>query len=122
MGGGGGSLQNHVAGLDFSQHVVGDGLALRHTVLDGQTLDFFDDDRAGGNLIGQQLLQHPRSMLGDDGTDAIAINNTDGHHLFGGEIGLGAIHIRNSLLLFLQQLLKGLAGLFDIHYWPPSLV
>ena len=52
----------------------------------------------------------------------VTIHYTDGHHFFGGEIGVGSIHVCNTVLLFLQQLLKGLAGLLDIHYWPPSLV
>ena len=122
MGSGGGSLQDHIAGLDLCQYIVGDGLALSHTVFDGQALDLLDNDGAGGHFVSQQLLQHTGGMLGDDGADAVAVHNTDGHHFLGGEVGLGGIHVCDSVLLLFQQLLKGLAGLLDIHYWPPSLV
>ena len=121
--GSGGSLQNDVAGLDLRQHVIGDCLAACHTVLDGQTFDLLDDDRSGGNFIGQHLLQNTRCLSGDDGADAVTVHDTDGNSLLGGEIRLLRGHIGYSFLLLFQNLAEGLAGHINVHhYCPPSLV
>lgn len=57
-GGGGGAFQQHVAGLDLRQNVVGNGLAAGHAVLNGQSLDLPDNDGTRRDLLRQQLFQH----------------------------------------------------------------
>ena len=123
VGGGGGSLQDDVTGLDLCQNVIRDCLATCHTVLDGQTFDLLDDNGTGGNFIRQNLLQDTGCLGGDDGADAVAVHDTDGNGLLCGEIGLLCSHIGYSFLLLFQNLAEGLAGHINVHhYCPPSLV
>ena len=122
-GGGGGAFQQHVAGLDLRQNVVGNGLAAGHAVLNGQALDLLDNNGTGCNFFRQQLFQHTGGLRRDDGADAVAVNDADGDLLLGGKIRLFPVHVPDSLQLLLQQLLKRLTGKCNfLHYCPPSFV
>ena len=122
-GGGGGAFQQHVAGLDLRQNVIGDGLPTGHAVLNGQPLDLLDDDGTRRNFLRQQLFQHPGGLRRDDGADAVAVNNADDNLLFGGKVRLFPVHVPDSVQLLLQQLLKRLTGKCNfLHYCPPSFV
>ena len=123
VGGGGGAFQQHIAGFDFLQHCRGDGLAAGHAVFNGQTVDLPQNNRAGFDFLCQQLCQHMVGVGGDDGADAVSVNHTDDHLLFGGKVCLFCAHVGNSGHLLLQNLFKGFTCHSDIlHYCPPSLV
>ena len=66
-----------MAGLEFGQHVVGDGLVLGHPVLDGQPVDLFKDHPAGLHLVLQQVGDDPLGLVGDAGADAVAAADAD---------------------------------------------
>ena len=86
-------------------------------------MDLLEDNAASGNLVGQQSLQHLHGVGRDDGADAVAVDNADGHKGLVGKIHLGAVHGFDARQLLLQQDAEGLTGLIDlVHYCPPSLV
>ena len=67
-------------------------------------------------------MQHLGCLLHNNGANAVAVNQADGDHRFGGKIGLFLIHVGDSLHLFLQKLGKFLAGQFHFRHTSPSLV
>ena len=96
VGCGGGALQQNITGLDLCQNIVRDGLTAGHTVFNGQTFDILQNDGTGSDFVSQELFQHPGCLLCDHGTDAVAIDDTDGNYSLGGEVGFLRCHIGNS--------------------------
>ena len=64
--------------------LCGKGLPLpaqSHAVFNGQAFNILQLDGTGGNLIGQQFFQNTGCLLGDDGANAVTIDNANGNNL-----------------------------------------
>ena len=118
--GGGGTFQQHIAGLDLRQHIFRNRFAQGHTVFNGQSLDFLQDDLACGNFLCKQQIKYFLGLGHNQRADAVAINDADCDHIHLGKILLFLVGVGNSCLLLFQQYLKCRTSLFDIHHNPPS--
>ena len=67
-------------------------------------------------LIGQELLQHPGGLGCDDGANAVAVNDTDGHLFLGGKVGFLTVHVGDPVQLLLQQDGEGAQRVVQFHY------
>lgn len=63
--------------FELGEHVVGDRLALRRAVLDRQPVDRAELHLARPDLVRQQVPEHPRGLVRDDGADAVAPAHAD---------------------------------------------
>ena len=86
LGGLRGALQQHITGFHGGQHVLRDSLALGGAVFDGQALDVPQFHPAMGDLVRQQLFQHPAGLGHEDGTDAVTGDQADDNALHAGKV------------------------------------
>ena len=71
------AFQRHVAVLDLSQHIVGNGLHVRSAVFDGQAVDNAENHLAARHLIAQQVFQDLSRLFRDGRANAVAAQNAD---------------------------------------------
>ena len=70
-----GAFQDDVALLDRLQNVVGDGLHLGRSVLDGEPLDDSELHFPGRYLVSKQVIENSLRLRTDRRTDAVAPNH-----------------------------------------------
>ena len=81
-----GPFQQHIAGFDRREHIIRHRLAQCKAVFDGEALDLFQHDAAGGNVVREKLFKHALRLLHDDGADTVAVDEADGDGLHPGEV------------------------------------
>ena len=116
------ALEQHVAGQDLREHVVRHRLIAGHAVFEREPADAPQGDAAARDLVGEQRLERAHRLLHDDGADAVAVHEADGHsrlvriiHLLGG-------HARDAGLLLFEQGAKRRTGAVDIVHSACSFV
>ena len=95
------ALEQHVAGQNFLQYIVRHRLIAGQPVFDREAADAPQSDAAARDLVGEQRLEHAHRLLHDNGADAVAVHETDGHGRLVRIVRPLGGHARNAgLLLF----------------------
>jgi len=104
-----------VAGLEFGQHVIGDGFEVFDPVLDGQPFDNAKVHFALVDLLLEEVFQHALGFAGDNRADAVSPAKTDDDRLEGGEINrfFPLLHALHTGELIGDNFCKVFSGAFD---------
>ena len=115
-GRGGRSLEDHMAGLELREHIVGDRFSYRGAVFYGKSVDHLELDLSRCNTVGEKLLENGLRRFCYDRTDSVAAAYAD-HNL----VKLIVIHkvgcrvdSFNALELTFEKVSEFFAGFFDL--------